>query len=196
ELVGIVARTGWTCSVIWRVSRGTAVRDLVDAAGDVVEARVHRAHVVLVIVVAERSGIDAVLLRLLDDDGVEPLAERHAGAARGLHGRLAGFRTDAFDAPRHAEFHARIRLRGGGKEPEKLSWNRRALTAGGNGPGPLSTHRLFAVHGKQDVKKSAKCRTWPENFCCRQISGGVHRPLNSKFFGVRGSADTNTHAAG
>ena len=43
---------------------------------------------------------------LLEDDVIEPLAERHAGAARGLARTLPGLGADAFHAPRDAEFHS------------------------------------------------------------------------------------------
>ena len=71
----------------------------------------------LVVILAERIWVDAFFRRLVEDDRVEPFAERHAGAARRFSGGLAGFRPDAFDTPRNAKFHALTRIRGGGKEP-------------------------------------------------------------------------------
>jgi hypothetical protein len=143
---------------------GCAAREALDAARNVVKAVMDDGEFIVVIVVI----VHAVFRCLLQDDGVQPFAQRHARPARGFPCRLARFRPYAFDTPRHAKFHAHTHIRGGGaKSLDRLSWNRHALTAGGYGRGSQSTHRLFAVRGKQAVNVWPKCRTFPENslFC-------------------------------
>jgi len=67
-------------------------------------------------------------------------------------------------------------IRGGGaKRLDRASWNRRALTAGGYGLGPQSTHRLFAVRGKQAVKVRPKCRILPAVSPCAPARSGLRR---------------------
>src|SRR5581483_10435882 len=53
------------------------------------------------------GGVDAFLLGLMNDDGVEPLAERHAGAARRGLRALPRFGPQSFQVQRNASFHAR-----------------------------------------------------------------------------------------
>jgi hypothetical protein len=58
--------------------------------------------------------------------------------------------SNSFDVPRKAKFHAHTHVRGG-DESDRLSWNRRALTAGGYGARFFVHTQLFAGHGKQPV---------------------------------------------
>ncbi len=60
--------------------------------------------------------LDAVLRGVIEDDGIEPIAERHTGAARGLARGFTRLGPDPFYTPRDAKFHARIR-----------SWRSRAI---------------------------------------------------------------------
>ena len=46
--------------------------------------------------------------RLLEDDAVEPFAERQAGAARRLLGSLAGVIADPLNTPRNSRFHCNL----------------------------------------------------------------------------------------
>ena len=45
------------------------------------------------------------------DGGIEPLTERHAGAARGRFGPFANRGIDAVNTPRYARIHAQVRFR-------------------------------------------------------------------------------------
>src|ERR1700736_6786765 len=45
------------------------------------------------------------------DGGIEPVAQRHAGTARGGLGPLAHGWIDAFNTPRYARIHALVRFR-------------------------------------------------------------------------------------
>jgi len=58
------------------------------------------------IAIVMRVRVDALFLGLLQDHGVEPLAQRHARPARRFSCCLAGFRPYPFHAPRHAKFHS------------------------------------------------------------------------------------------
>ena len=71
------------------VSGGSRLRGPVDAAADIIEPLMHAAQVGavgLVVVLSGRAGIDAVLFCLMQDNAIEPVAERHARPAR----RFAG----------------------------------------------------------------------------------------------------------
>ncbi len=71
-------------------------------------------HVVIAaiaVVIAMRVRVDAFVLGLLQDHGVEPFSQRHARPARRFSCRLAGLGPYPFHAPRHAKFHARTTLR-------------------------------------------------------------------------------------
>jgi hypothetical protein len=88
-----------------RVSLRAAARQLVEPLAEIVQPRMNRGGVfagALIIVVV------IVLLGVMQDDGIEPIAERHAGAARRFARGVAGLRPDAFDAPLGTEFHARL----------------------------------------------------------------------------------------
>jgi hypothetical protein len=53
-----------------------------------------------------------LLLRGAGNDGVQPLADRHPGTARGLLRGFPRLLPHAFHVPRNARFHARIRMFG------------------------------------------------------------------------------------
>jgi len=72
ELVGFLA------AELGRVGRRSAASDLLDAPRDVIEPRMHRGELVAVVIVIERRRLHAFFLGLLNDDGVEPFAQRHA----------------------------------------------------------------------------------------------------------------------
>jgi hypothetical protein len=153
DLAAVVALAGFR-----RIGRGAAdAGKFFDAAGEVVELLIDGgkfAAIDFVIVV-----VGTVLGRLMQDDVVQPFAQRHAGPARRFPCGLARFRPNAFYTPWHAKFHAHVRSRGGdAKSLDRLPWNRRALRAGGCAHGSHSTHRLFAGHGKQAVNFWPKCR--------------------------------------
>src|SRR5579872_6959455 len=59
-------------------------------------------------------GLDAFLCGRIDNDRIEPLAKRQARPARRFLRSLARLRPDSFYAPRHAKFHSRTCIRGGG----------------------------------------------------------------------------------
>jgi len=96
------------------------------AAREIVEALIDRGEFVAIgfVVVIVRN-----VLGLLQDDGVEPVAQRHARPARRFFRGLARFRPDAFDTPRDAEFHAHPRSRWRGKEPSSTLVEPRFLKA-------------------------------------------------------------------
>ena len=91
---------------------GGAAREMRDFAGQIVEAFVNAGELVgIVAVVVVLVPGRAAILRLLEDDVIEPFAERHAGAARGLARALAGLGPNAFHAPRDAKFHPHTYVR-------------------------------------------------------------------------------------
>ncbi len=62
--------------------------------------------------------------RGVENDAIEPLADRHAGALRGREGALAGLRPDALNLPRNAGFHARNHvLKQGAGAARTPRWN-------------------------------------------------------------------------
>jgi hypothetical protein len=106
--------------------------------------------------------VDALFFGLLEDHGIEPFAQRHAGAARGFACGLAGLGPYPFHAPRHAEFHCSHHVQSGDANADRLA----AEPARVNGRwvqtrGRWSRRPTFAVHGKQRVKIGRKCRIFP-----------------------------------
>jgi len=66
------------------------------------------------------SLLDAFKQGRIEDDGIEPLPDRHAGAARGFLRGVARLPPDSIYVPRNARFHARIRmLDREGREPRR-----------------------------------------------------------------------------
>ncbi len=65
-----------------------------------------RALILLIPIVFRRC--EAVIDRRIDNDGIEPLPDRHSGAARGFLRGLARLPADTFNLPRNARFHARV----------------------------------------------------------------------------------------
>ena len=119
-----------------------AARELFDAAGNVVQPLMHAGQFVAIgiVIVAIGRAVRAVFFGLLQDHGIQPFAQRHAGAARRFLCSLAGFRPYAFHTPRDGKFHSHTHSRGGGAESlDRLSWNRRAHT--GRKAGRSSVHR-------------------------------------------------------
>jgi hypothetical protein len=98
----------------------------------------------------KRRHPDALRRGLLQDDRVEPVTQRHPRTARRFLRGLLRVLSNSFDVPRKAKFHAHTHVRGG-DESDRLSWNRRALTAGGYGARFFVHTQLFAGHGKQPV---------------------------------------------
>src|SRR5262249_30360719 len=84
-----------------------------DLPAEIVEARVDRGEVLAA--TARHALMERCVLFLTDaigqveDDGVEPLADRHAGTAGGLADRLPCLRVDALDVPRRRS-HSSIRI--------------------------------------------------------------------------------------
>ena len=118
-----------------RVSSRPARAEPVDLAREIVEALVNggeRVVIVAVLVVALR--LDAFLRRGIEDDGVQPFAQRHARPARSFFCCLANFRLYSFHTPRDTKFHSHTHGRGGGaKSLDRLSRNRRAMAETGAG---------------------------------------------------------------
>ena len=108
--------------------------------------------VVLVVVIAAARQADAFFIGGIEDDGVEPFAHRHAGAARGFPRRLARVGTDAFHSPRNAKFHAHAHVaEGRSGEPdgpaEPALWEVKRMRRG-----PFPRTGVFRFYGKQAVK--------------------------------------------
>src|SRR4029079_13617840 len=101
-----------------------------------------------VTVARKRRHPDALRRGLLQDDRVEPVTQRHPRTARCFLRGLLRMLSNSFDVPRKAKFHAHTHVRGG-DESDRLSWNRRALTAGGEGGGGFfPTHPFFCCGAK------------------------------------------------
>ena len=66
--------------------------------------------VVLVVGSSVPARLDAFVQGGIEDNAIEPLAHRHAGAARGLARGVARLPPDPFYLPRNARFHTRIRV--------------------------------------------------------------------------------------
>ena len=89
--------------------------------------------------------LDAFVQCRIEDDTIEPFADREAGSARGLARSFLRPTPDPFDLPWNARFHARIRMLGQGSAGAGRSlWNRRSLTGGGQPHGPMPLGRSFS----------------------------------------------------
>jgi hypothetical protein len=64
-----------------------------------------------------RTPADVVRQVVRLDDGIEPLADRQAGAAGGILRGLVRVRAGAFEKPRTAGFHASVRIGSRGRSP-------------------------------------------------------------------------------
>src|SRR5207344_2686142 len=88
--------------------------DLFDLARDRIEPLVNVVDGAVLLAVGRlllRIGIAEVRGRRLADAGVEPVVQRHAGAARGRLGSVAHGWIDAVDTPRYARIHDLVRFR-------------------------------------------------------------------------------------
>ena len=76
-----------------------------------------------VIVSARRkaSRLDPFMQGPIEDDAIQPLADRHAGTTCGLARGLARLPPNPFDLPWNARFHARIRMVGTGKSGSRVA---------------------------------------------------------------------------
>ena len=91
--------------------RGAGARNLIDLAGDGIEPLVNIGNVARL---PSRyrpliAGAGKIGWRGFTDGGIEPVAQRHAGAARGGLGPFAHGWIDALYIPRHARIHAFVR---------------------------------------------------------------------------------------
>jgi hypothetical protein len=103
--VGLRALRGWC---IRRTGRWGTVQ-AVELAGQLVETFMHGKELIvvaLVVIMAVARQPHAFFVRGIEDHGVQPFTDRHAGAARGLPRGLSRVRADAFHSPRNAKFHA------------------------------------------------------------------------------------------
>ncbi|AXK81676.1 hypothetical protein DW352_14785 [Pseudolabrys taiwanensis] len=111
ELVVILARFALA---LGRVGLRARTREVIDLAGELVEALMHAREVFAVeVFILVGAGLCAVRGGLLQDDRVQPIAQRHTGPTRCLARAFARFRSDAFDTPRHAKLHSHTQLGGG-----------------------------------------------------------------------------------
>ena len=92
----------------FREDLAEALVEPVDALG---QARAFGGALVVVIVVMIAVGI--IGMGLMRDDVIEPFADRHTGAARGLPGAVTHLGPHAFYVPRYAKFHALTRIQVG-----------------------------------------------------------------------------------
>src|SRR4051812_8750800 len=98
----------------------------------------------------------------IGDDGIEPLADRHAGTTRGVASGLTCPRPDPFYMPRKARFHARIRMldRKVREAPAPL-WNRRLLRSDGRTEPPYALGRSFPVAVNERLRLRGGCAIGP-----------------------------------
>ena len=139
-----------------RVSRRACARQLLDAARKIVQPLIDAGEVFAM------GGAAALRVRwqirlggFAEDHGVEPISQRHAGAARRLHCVCAGPRPDPL---RHASERqisfARTTLQREAAQARSAPWRRHALTIGWiRARSAVLGPRLFAVRGKQVVKE-------------------------------------------
>ena len=90
------------------------LRNLLDLAGDRIQPLMDVGDVGRLLV-RHRRGLIVGALKIgpggIAEGGIEPVVQRHAGAARGGLGPLAHGWIDAFNTPRYARIHALVRFR-------------------------------------------------------------------------------------
>jgi hypothetical protein len=105
--------------IAWRVATGCFVarrraRNLLDLAGNRIQPRmdiVDGAAFLPVGILRLGMGIAEIRWGGFADSGIEPVVQRHAGAARGALGPLAKGWIDAVNTPRYARIHDLVRFR-------------------------------------------------------------------------------------
>ena len=106
-------------------------------------------------------------VRAVADDRIEPLANRHAGAARGLAGALARLPPHALDLPRYARCHARIhgsaRREAGAAHYEPLPAEEGAVRTA-----LFARFAVFAAYGKWTVNFRAPMTALRYGRCVRR----------------------------
>src|SRR5690606_4685888 len=129
-----------------------AVGEPADLAGELVQALVHVGHMARWFI-APGGTVRRPVVRLrrqivgIEEYGVQPLSQGHAGAARGDLGRFAGLRFHTLDAPGNRGFHSL---------PQLL---RQAALAHSSSPGPedLSNRYLCARSESADIDLPSTC---------------------------------------
>src|ERR1700733_1299831 len=105
------------------------------------------------------------------DGGIEPVIERHAGAARGGFGPLADGWIDAFCTPRYARIHALVRFELGSASPAPPASPRVPLERQSNSAQVVCLwDRLFRVTVNNGLRSEAEP---PKNWLLQQIQPKV-----------------------
>src|SRR5690349_3177373 len=110
---------------IGRTWRGRALQAL-ELMVQLVETFMHREELIAVVfvVIAAVRQPHAFFVGRIENDGVEPFADRHAGTARSFARRLPRIAPDALHSPRNAKFHAYVAQGGPDGPAEPALWRR------------------------------------------------------------------------
>src|SRR5712672_3397540 len=115
------------------------------------------------------KGLTKVWKGEIANGGIEPVAERHAGAARGGLGPLPDGWIDALNTPRQARIHAFVRFRirrdtCASSLPARPWWGRQSNSA----QAVCHWHRLFRVRVKNGLKNQS---AGVESYAIGEIDG-------------------------